>query len=101
MEQHAVRAFDYGNFRDGNPDRGEESSGEISRTWETYDHRPRFGTNYIGLRNRISVLSEVYSHLDFEERTRVSRALVLTTLQAAVANRDASLWCKCVRWSSC
>jgi hypothetical protein len=34
------------------------------------------------------VLSEVYSHLDFEERTRVSRALVLTTLQAAVANRD-------------
>jgi hypothetical protein len=88
LEQHAVRAFDYGNFRDGNPDRGEESSGEISRTWETYDHRPRFGTNYIGLRNRISVLSEVYSHLDFEERTRVSRALVLTTLQAAVANRD-------------
>jgi hypothetical protein len=21
----------------------------------TYDHRPRFGTNYVGLRNRISV----------------------------------------------
>ena len=27
------------------------------RCWETYDHRPRFGTNYVGLRNRISVVS--------------------------------------------
>ena len=38
--------------------------------------------------NRISVLSEVYSHLDFEERTRVSRALVLETIGAAVESRE-------------
>ena len=50
LEHHAIRAFDYGNFRNGNPDRGEASSSEASRMWETYDHRPRFGTNYFGLR---------------------------------------------------
>ena len=87
LAEHAVRAFHYGNFRGGDPDRGEASDADETREWVTYDHRPRFGTNYNGLRNRISVLSEVYSHLDFEERTRVSRALVLETLTAAVAHR--------------
>ena len=87
LAEHGVRAFEYGNFRDGNPDRGEASDANETRQWVTYDHRPRFGTNYIGMRNRISVLSEVYSHLDFEERTRVSRALVLETLTAAVVHR--------------
>jgi len=78
LEEHGVRAFDYGNF---------SGEGE-DRSWVTYDHRPRFGTNYVGLRNRISVLSEVYSHLGFEERTRVSRALVLEVCAAAIEHRD-------------
>jgi hypothetical protein len=36
------------------------------RTWGTFDHRPRFNNNYIGLRNRIALLSEAYSYLTFE-----------------------------------
>jgi hypothetical protein len=36
----------------------------------------------------VQVLSEAYSHLGFEERTRVSRALVLETVATAVAHRD-------------
>ena len=38
------------------------------RGWYTFDHRPRFNNNYIGLRNRIAILSEAYSYASFEER---------------------------------
>ena len=36
--------------------------------WYTFDHRPRFNNNYLGLRNRIAILSEAYSYASFEER---------------------------------
>ena len=36
--------------------------------WYTFDHRPRFNNNYIGLRNRIAILSEAYSYATFEDR---------------------------------
>ena len=36
--------------------------------WYTFDHRPRFNNNYIGLRNRIAILSEAYAYATFEER---------------------------------
>lgn len=71
LADHGYRVFDYGNL-EGEP-----------RAWATYDHRPRFGTNYNGLRNRISILSEAYSHLDFEARVRVTHAFVLECLEAA------------------
>ena len=29
------------------------------RRWETFDHRPRFNNNYIGLRNRFALLSDI------------------------------------------
>ena len=56
---HGFEVFDYGNFprEQGAP-----------TAWETYDSRPRFGTNYYGLRGRISILSEAYSHDPFERR---------------------------------
>ena len=38
------------------------------RGWYTFDHRPRFNNNYIGLRNRIAILSEAYSYATFKER---------------------------------
>ncbi len=74
---HKVRVFDYGNFVGGKPERG----------WATYDHRPRFGTNYFGLRNRIAVLSEAYSYDSFPVRTAATRAFVVETLHAAVRHR--------------
>jgi len=77
LAEHGFRVFDYGNF-DG---RGE-------RSWSTYDHRPRFGTNYFGLRNRVAVLSEAYSNLDLRERVEVTRAFVRETIAQAVASRD-------------
>ncbi len=44
------------------------SRGGDARGWYTFDHRPRFNNNYIGLRNRIAILSEAYSYATFEER---------------------------------
>ena len=46
------------------------------RGWYTFDHRPRCGNNYAGLRNRIGILSEVYAYLPFEERIAVTRRFV-------------------------
>jgi hypothetical protein len=77
LEHGGYRVFDYGNF--GN--RGE-------RTWTTFDHRARYHTNYVGLRNRIAVLSEAYSHLPFEQRTAVTRAFVLATVTAVLHHGD-------------
>jgi len=52
-----------------------QGSGE-TRGWYTFDHRPRFNNNYLGLRNRIGILSEAYSYATFEERIAATRAFV-------------------------
>ena len=44
--------------------------------WYTFDHRPRFGNNYGGLRNRVSILSEAYSYLPFKDRITVTKRFV-------------------------
>ena len=62
-ERHGRATFPYGNFRSQHPD-------SLAQGWETYDARPRFGANWIGLRGRMAVLSEAYSNDDF--RTRVA-----------------------------
>lgn len=67
----AVKARDgfdfyyYGNI----PDEGEPG-------WYTFDHRPRFGNNYAGLRNRLAILSEAYSYIPFEERVTATYRFV-------------------------
>jgi hypothetical protein len=57
--RHGFETFDYGDFI---------SEDTLSKGWETFDSRPRFGTNYYGLRSRISFLSEAFSHDPFEKR---------------------------------
>ena len=75
-ESHGVRAFDYGNFGRGEPPE-----------WSTFDHRPRFLTNYFGLRNGISMLSEAYAYDPFEDRVRNTRAFVLELLHRLADDR--------------
>jgi hypothetical protein len=58
------------------------------RAWRTYDHTPRYGTNYYGLRGRISVLSEAYSHDPFLTRIKSNYAFVGELLSLLAANRD-------------
>ena len=65
-EKHKYLTYDYGNFAieygaDVNAD-------TVKQGWFTYDSRPRFGTNYVGVRGRIAVLAEGYSHDPFSTR---------------------------------
>ncbi|MDQ6717369.1 MAG: M14 family metallopeptidase, partial [Gemmatimonadota bacterium] len=53
LTRRAARTFDYGDFI---------SDDTLSKGWVTFDSRPRFGTNYYGLRGRIAILSEAFSH---------------------------------------
>jgi hypothetical protein len=57
-----------------------------ARGWYTFDHRPRFNNNYIGLRNRIAILSEAYSYATFEDRILATARFVHEILGYAHAN---------------
>src|SRR6185436_1402109 len=54
--------------------------------WRSFDHRPRFGNNYVGLRNRIAILSEAYSYLDFKGRIDVTENFVEEIYKNVAAN---------------
>src|ERR1700687_5543485 len=58
--------------------------------WETYDSRPRFGTNYYGIRGRIGILSEAYSHDILERRIASTYAFVKEAL-SLVAEKGAAI----------
>jgi hypothetical protein len=57
--------------------------------WYTFDHRPRFSTNYVGLRNRFAILSEAYSYLDFRGRVEATAAFVDAILEYTHAHAPA------------
>lgn len=75
----------YGNLQGGGA-RGEGGNPNVEKGWYTFDHRPRFGTNYAGIRNRIGILSEAYSYLSFEDRIKVTRRFVMENLDYAAAH---------------
>jgi hypothetical protein len=59
------------------------------RTWGTFDHRPRFNNNYLGLRNRIALLSEAYSYATFQDRILATSRFVEENLNYAHAHAAA------------
>lgn len=79
LARERIQTFDYGNV---------ESPNGGPRGWYTYDARPRYGTNYYGLRGRISVLSEAYSHDPFRTRIASTYAFVGELLSLLAANKD-------------
>lgn len=80
--RHRQEVFSYGNFRNADPD-------SLVLGWETYDPRPRFGTNWIGLRGRMAILSEAYSHADFRTRVEATYNFTLEILRLAAGERSA------------
>jgi murein tripeptide amidase MpaA len=58
------------------------------RRWETFDHRPRFNNNYIGLRNRFALLSEAFAYLTFQDRILATNRFIEESLTFARANAD-------------
>jgi len=81
MKAHGFPTFDYGDFI---------SDDTLSKGWATFDSRPRFGTNYYGLRGRIAILSEAYSHDTFRRRVSATFRFVLELL-SVVAARGATI----------
>ena len=88
-DRHGYEVFDYGNFTQGYGD--DVTAANRRDGWFTYDHRPRFGTNYFGLRGRVAILSEAFSHDPFERRVRSTYAFVREILSLAVERRAALL----------
>ena len=69
----------YGEFLDiRNPDKG----------WESYAFEPRYIVNYVGLRNRLSILNENYVYADFKTRVMGCYNLLKSILDYVSANND-------------
>jgi dipeptidyl-peptidase 4 len=70
-----LQAFYYGNF---NRDHTQ---------WTTYPAEARYGTTYVGLRNRLSVLSEAYAHAPYKTRVLATRDFVRECVETAVKHK--------------
>jgi hypothetical protein len=79
-QRHSQEMFWYGNFRNQDPD-------SLVQGWWTYDARPMFGINWIGMRGRMGILSEAYSNDPFEIRLRATYNFVLEILRLAARER--------------
>ncbi|HEX4600932.1 MAG TPA: M14 family zinc carboxypeptidase [Gemmatimonadales bacterium] len=53
------------------------------KSWDSYAPLGWYGTNYVGLRGRMAILSEAYSHADFRTRVRVTHDFLVETLKYA------------------
>ena len=80
--RHQLETFPYGNFRNQEPD-------SLILGWETYDARARFGTNAMGMRGRIPILSEGYSNDPFPVRIRSTYLFLREILSLAAEERAA------------
>lgn len=74
-EKTGFDSFFYGNF-----DRDHT-------LWTTYGATPRFGTTYVGLRNRFGILSESYSYADYKTRIIASREFARALLEWSLAHK--------------
>lgn len=77
------RGWDF--FHYGNAMRAPEGG----QAWATFDHRPRFNNNYLGLRNRMAILGEAYAYATFEERVKATLWFVEEILDFARENAGA------------
>lgn len=56
--------------------------------WQSYAASPRYGTQYVGLRNRVALLSESYTYASFADRVKASYHFVKSALASIVAKPD-------------
>ena len=87
--RRGFETFPYGNF---GADEGigprQPLTDSVKTGWYTYEHKPRYGTNYYGLRGRLSVLSEAYSHDPFERRVASTYAFTRELLSLVAERRN-------------
>ncbi len=78
-EEYGIMSIPHGDFMDvRNPEAG----------WVPLGPQPRYLSNYVGLRNRISILNEQYPYVDFEDRVNGAYSLFLSFLDFLHANKD-------------
>jgi zinc carboxypeptidase len=70
--------FDYGNVDDP----------LAPKSWDTYAPVGWYGINYMGLRGRMAILSEAYSHADFKTRVQVTHDFVAEVLDYTAQHAD-------------
>jgi hypothetical protein len=76
-KKHGFDSVPYGNFLDREfPEKG----------WENDSLDARYGSNYVGLRNRFSILSENYAYADFRTRVLSARAFIASILDYTAKN---------------
>ena len=80
MHGRGFEVFDYGNF--GREYGQAQLTDTVKDGWYTYEHTPRYGTNYYGMRGRVSILSEAFSHDPFKRRVASTYAFVHEILSA-------------------
>ena len=76
--QSGMKTFPYGNSgpRDG------------ATAWSTFSPEGRYVTNYGGLRNRVTILSEAMSYAPFKERVESTYKFVMACLEEIAADAD-------------
>jgi hypothetical protein len=79
LEEEGIAAIPYGNFVDQR---------DPSKGWEASECQPRYLTNYMGLRNRLSLLLENYAYADFATRVRGNLAFLHAVLEVLSSRRD-------------
>src|SRR5438093_1259187 len=78
QDRYHAPIFDYGNVEIPQAPQG----------WDTYAPLGWYGTNYVGLRGRMAILSEAYSHDDFRTRVRVTHDFLVEILTSASLHAD-------------
>lgn len=78
-EEWGEETNDYGNVEDRKGARG----------WYTFSPLGRYVTNYVGLRNRIAILSEATSYLPLETRITSTHRFVTTVIDLATEHAGA------------
>src|SRR5215471_177969 len=93
LKEHHFRTYYYGNFSTPESlNRQQIFPGEARgdpkkpKIWRAFSPQPRVGVNYVGFRNRLCILSEAYSYLDFHWRVEVTAAFVEEILKYAEAH---------------
>jgi len=90
--EHSVIAGWYGNFvedeRSLDAQIDADPHAPVREGWMTYTHHPRFGSNYRGLTNRLDLLLECFSYLEFSERVRTTYATLLEALRYVAVHKD-------------
>src|SRR2546429_8080440 len=71
QDKYHESIFDYGNVE----------TPPAPQRWGTYAPLGWYGTNYVGLRGRMAILSEAYSHADFKTRVQVTHDFLVEILE--------------------